>query len=253
MKCVILCAGYGTRLGKLTENTPKPLLPVAGRPMVDYILDRLAEAGITSGVLVTNHRFYEHFVRWAGSATGSVELQIVDDGTTSNETRLGAIGDLDLGLRAADIREDFIVVNGDNLFTFSLSPIVSFFREKGNTIVLYDVGSKDVARQMGIAETDEQGRVVGFVEKPADPPSTCVSIGIYLYQAGVRDLIRRYLEQGNPADRTGDFVAWLYRQTTVYGYFVDRAAGIWYDIGTPEQYYEADRLMAELRSGGGDR
>ncbi len=246
MNCVILCAGYGTRLGELTKDCPKPLLPIADRPMVEYILEKLQEAGVRSGVLVSNHRFYQHFVRWASGGVGQMELQIIDDGTTTNENRLGAIGDLDLALRAADIREDFVVVNGDNLFTFSLQPILDFYRTKGNTIVLYDVGSKDVARQMGIARCDDQGRVVDFVEKPADPPSTCVSIGIYLYRPEVRDLVRRYLEQGNSPDRTGDFVAWLHKQAPVYGYTVSNEEGIWYDIGTPDQYREADELMRRL-------
>ncbi len=250
MKCVILCAGYGTRLGELTRDCPKPLLPVADRPMVEYILEKLKEVGITSGVLVSNHRFYQHFVRWASSGLGEMELQIVDDGTTTNEDRLGAIGDLDLALRAADIREDFIVINGDNLFTFGLGPIVDFYRAHGNTIVLYDVRSKDVARQMGIARCDESGRVVEFVEKPPEPPSTLVSIGIYLYRPEIRDLVRTYLNQGNPPDRTGDFVAWLHKQTTVYGYRVSNEDGIWYDIGTPEQYREADRLMRQFLAQG---
>ena len=250
VKCVILCAGYGTRLGELTRDCPKPLLPVAGRPMVEYILEKLREAGVRSGVLVTNHRFYQHFVRWASAGLGEMELQIVDDGTTSNEDRLGAIGDLDLALRATDIREDFVIVNGDNLFTFRLAPIIDFYRAHGNTIVLYDVGSVEVARQMGIAECDESGRVVGFVEKPAEPPSTCVSIGIYLYRPEVRELVRRYLAEGHAADRTGDFVAWLHRQTPVYGYRVSKDEGIWYDIGTPEQYHEADRLMQRLLQAG---
>jgi glucose-1-phosphate thymidylyltransferase len=258
MKCVILCAGYGTRLGELTRVYPKPLLPIAGRPMVEYVLDQLRAAGVTSGVLVSNHRYYDQFVRWAATGAADMELQVIDDGTTSNETRLGAVGDLDLALRMADIHEDFLVINGDNLFTFPLRPVMNFFFQRGNTIVLYDVGSKEVARQMGMARLDASGRVVGFVEKPQEPETTCVSIGIYVYHREVRALVRQYLAEGNPPDRTGDFVAWLYPRVPVYGFHVPTDAGIWYDIGTPEQYREADehvrrllRLSSPLSEGGG--
>src|SRR5262245_20881036 len=196
LQCVILCSGFATRLRPLTLDRPKHLLPIAGRPMLDHLLDRLAESGIESGLLVTNHRFAPNFNDWYGSGSHALSLKVLDDGTATNETRLGSIGDLRFGLEVGDVRDDCVLVNGDNLFTFPLQPIFESFRRRGNTIALYDVGSKEVASLMGHAKCDATGRVIDFVEKPADPPSTLSSIGIYVYQRAVRELVNRYLQSG---------------------------------------------------------
>jgi glucose-1-phosphate thymidylyltransferase len=241
VQCIILCAGFATRLRPLTLLQPKHLLPIAGRPMLDHLLDRLAEAGIQSGILVTNRRFAENFTKWNGRGSHALPVQILDDGTETNETRLGSIGDLKFALENGDVRGDFIVVNGDNLFTFSLGPVFESFRQRGNVIALYDVGSKDVAKLMGHATCDSAGRVVDFVEKPPNPPTTLASIGIYVYRREVRDLVNRYLAEGGSRDRTGDFVAWLHRQTPVFGHAIPADAGVWFDIGSFDQYEEANR------------
>jgi len=209
--------------------------------MLDYLLDRLADSGIATGVLVTNRRFASDFEKWNMAGEHSVRLDVLDDGTETNEARLGAIGDLRFGLDAADVRQDFFVVNGDNLFTFSLAPVFDTFRQRGNTIGLYDVGSCEVASRMGHATCDVTGRVVGFVEKPPQPPTTLASIGIYVYRREVRDLVTRYLGEGRSGDRTGDFVAWLHKQTPVFGHPIPAAAGVWFDIGSFDQYQEANR------------
>jgi glucose-1-phosphate thymidylyltransferase len=209
--------------------------------MLDHLLDRLAESGIESGLLVTNRRFARNFTEWHRGGSHAVAVQILDDGTESNETRLGSIGDLAFALETGDVRDDFILVNGDNLFTFSLRTVLETFRRRGNTIALYDVGSKEVARLMGHATCDASGRVTGFVEKPPEPPTTLASIGIYLYRRDVRDLVGRYLSQGGSPDRTGDFVAWLYQQTPVFGHPIPTDAGVWFDIGSFDQYEEANR------------
>lgn len=243
MQCIILCAGFATRLRPLTLDRPKHLLPIAGRPMLDHLLDRLAESGIRSGVLVTNHRFAPNFERWFAAGEHAVAMRILDDGTETNETRLGSIGDLRFGLEHANVLEDFVVVNGDNLFTFSLGPIFETFRQRGNTIGLYDVGSKEVASHMGHATCDAAGRVVGFVEKPPQPRTTLASIGIYVYQCEVRDLVNRYLADGWSGDRTGDFVAWLHNQTPVFVHSIPAEAGVWFDIGSFDQYQEANQAF----------
>lgn len=243
MQCIILCAGFAVRLRPLTLDRPKHLLPIASRPMLDHLLDRLAESGIRSGVLVTNHRFAPNFERWFAAGEHAVAMRILDDGTETNETRLGSIGDLRFGLEHANVQEDFVVVNGDNLFTFSLGPIFETFRRRGNTIGLYDVGSKEVASRMGHATCDANGRVVAFVEKPPRPPTTLASIGIYVYRREVRDLVNRYMAEGGSGDRTGDFVAWLHKQTPVFGHALPAAAGVWFDIGSFDQYQEANQAF----------
>ena len=243
MQCVILCAGFATRLRPLTLDCPKHLLPIAGRPMLDLLLDRLAAAGIRRGMLVTNHRFAGNFTDWSQSGPHAVSVDIMDDGTETNESRLGSIGDLQFGLETADVRDDFVVVNGDNLFTFSLGPVFETFRQRGNTIALYDVGSVEVARLMGHATCDPDGRVIEFVEKPPQPPTTLASIGIYVYQNNVRKLVNRYLAEGNSPDRTGDFVGWLHQQTPIFGHAVASSDGVWFDIGSFVQYQEANRAF----------
>lgn len=211
--------------------------------MLDYLLDRLAAAGIESGILVTNHRFFPDFQRWASGESHAVALKLLDDQTEANETRLGAIGDLRFALETADVQNDFLVVNGDNLFTFALDPVLGTFRQRGNTIVLYDVGLPEVARLMGHAACDETGRVIDFVEKPEQPPGTLTSIGIYLYQQAVRDLVNQYLAEGHSPDRTGDFVRWLHQQVPIYAHAISGDSGVWFDIGSWDQYQEANRAF----------
>ena len=247
MRCIILCAGFATRLYPLTRTVPKHLLPVAGRPVLDHVVERLGAIGIDRGVLVTNRTFLEAFQRWAAERESPLELQIVEDGATSNDNRLGAIGDLKFGLDQGNIRDDFLVVNGDNLFTFSLDGSLDAFRRRGNTIVLYDVGSQTEAAKMGIAVCDETGRVIGFHEKPSEPSTTVVSIGIYAYREDVRDWVDRYLAEENSPDKTGCFVGWLHQRTPVYGHTIRAEEGLWFDIGSHEQLAEANLALSQLR------
>jgi glucose-1-phosphate thymidylyltransferase len=207
----------------------------------------LAKAGIDNGVVVTNHAFVDAFREWVKARPRSMRLEILDDGATSNEDRLGSIGDLQLGLEQGDVRGDFLVVNGDNLFTFALNPALATFRRLGNTIVLYDVGSKAEAAKMGVAQCDATGRVVGFREKPTEPDTTMVSIGIYACRAEVRGLVKRYLDEGHSPDKTGSFVEWLHQQVPVYAHTIRAEDGVWFDIGSHEQYAEANRALRQLQ------
>ena len=193
--------------------------------------------------MVSNQSFLEAFQRWAADRKRLLELQIIDDGATSNDNRLGAVGDLKFALDQGDVREDFLVVNGDNLFTFSLDGSLATFHRRGNTIVLYDVGSRDEAAKMGIPVCDATGRVVGFQEKPPQPATTVVSIGIYAYRAEVRGLIDQYLAEGNSPDKTGTFVEWLHPRTPLYGHRIGAEEGLWYDIGSHEQLEAADQAL----------
>jgi glucose-1-phosphate thymidylyltransferase len=249
MQCVILCAGFATRLYPLTVNVPKQLLPVAGRPVLDYVVQRLAAVGIQRSVLVSNHTFADQFRRWAAHQPQAADFQLLDDGATSNENRLGAIGDLQFALNQADIQEDFLVVNGDNLFTFGLDGVLETFHQRGNTIVLYDVGTEKETRKMGVADCDSAGRVVGFREKPPVPRTTVASIGIYVYRAQVRALVDRYLADGHSPDKTGSFVEWLHPQLPIFGHRIPAEAGLWFDIGSREQYDAANRALERSQRG----
>jgi dTDP-glucose pyrophosphorylase len=222
MKALILAAGYATRLRPLTDSVPKQLLPVGGRPMVDWILDKLREAEIDDVHLVTNGRFAGDFERWA-AGKGVV---VHNDGTDTNETRLGAIGDIQFVQTNADLDDDLLVIAGDNLFDYSLRDYIDFWgkRSGSSAVALYDVGDLELAKQYGIVTLDEDDRIVGFVEKPADPPTTLCATATYLYARAHAALVGTYLEGGNPPDQPGHFVAWLHRREPVYGY---RATGGW--------------------------
>jgi glucose-1-phosphate thymidylyltransferase len=241
MKALILAAGYATRLRPLTDSVPKQLLPVGGRPMVDWIVEKLREAEIDDVHLVTNGRFAGDFERWA-DGSGVV---VHNDGTDTNETRLGAIGDIRFVQATADLDDDLLVVAGDNLFDYSLRDYIGFWRERSgaSAVAVHDVGDLELAKQLGIVTLDEDDRIVGFVEKPAEPPTTLCATAMYLYAREHARLVGAYLEGGNPPDQPGHFVAWLHVREPVYGY---RAPGGWYDIGDPGQLLEADnRLRAQ--------
>jgi len=242
MKAVVLAAGYATRLRPLTDAWAKELLPVGGRPIVDWILDAIAAVDSVDEVhLVTNHRKVAWFAEWA-SARG---VRVHDDGTTTNDDRLGAIGDLRFVVESAGLDDDLLVIAGDNVFEFSLVDYVSFWRAHGiaSAVAVRDVGSRELARQYGIVSVDSDSRLVDFVEKPADPPSTLAATATYLFHRSHVRLLDAYLSGGNSPDQPGRFVEWLCRREPVYGWQFE---GAWYDIGDGEQLLAADnRLRAE--------
>jgi glucose-1-phosphate thymidylyltransferase len=238
MKALILAAGYATRLRPLTDMIPKQLLPIAERPMVDWILDRIAETSADEIHLVTNARFAGDFERWAQDK----DVRVHNDGTTSNENRLGAIGDIEF----VELDDDLLVVAGDNLFDYSLADYEAYWRAHpgASCVAVLDVGDPELAKKYGIVDVDEEDRIIGFVEKPEDPPTTLCATATYLYAREHVRLIPTYLEEGNPPDQPGNYVAWLHARAPVYAY---RFEGEWYDIGDANQLLEADNRMRRRR------
>jgi glucose-1-phosphate thymidylyltransferase len=238
MKALILAAGYATRLRPLTDSIPKQLLPVGGRPMVDWILDRIQQTSADEIHLVTNARFAPDFERWAEDR----DVVIHNDGTTSNDDRLGAVGDIHF----VGLDDDLLVVAGDNLFDYSLADYEAYWRAKGGSCVaVLDVGDPELAKRYGIVDVDENDRITNFVEKPEHPPTTLCATATYLYTRGHARLVETYLEEGNPPDQPGHYVAWLHKRKPVYAY---RFPGEWFDIGDIGQLLEADNRMRRLRS-----
>jgi glucose-1-phosphate thymidylyltransferase len=242
VKAVVLAAGYATRLRPLTDTWAKELLPVGGRPIADWIVDAIALVpGIDEIHLVTNARKAPAFVEWSRGK----DVIVHDDGTTSNEDRLGAIGDLRYVVQQAALDDDLLVIAGDNLFDFSLADYVAFWAGKGeaSAVAVRDVGSPELASQYGIVELDDDDRLLDFVEKPAEPRTTLAAIATYLYHRSHVPLLDEYLDGGNAPDQPGRFVEWLCRRRPVYGW---RFRGSWYDIGDREQLLIADnRLRGE--------
>lgn len=247
MKAVLLCAGYATRLYPLTENQPKPLLPVAGRPIAEYILDRLSELrDLNEVIVVTNHKFAGHFENWSKQIKYPWPVHTVDDETTSNDDRLGAIGDLQFALKSRKVgQEDVLVIAGDNLFEFDLNRFIQYGKEKRPhaAIAAYDVESLELAKQYGLLKLSDEGRVMEFLEKPKSPTTTLASCGLYWLPAETRPLLDRYLQEGHNADQPGHYMRWLAEQHGIYGISLQ---GRWYDIGDLDSYKAADALFREL-------
>ena len=243
MEAIILAAGYATRLHPLTINKPKPLLEVAGKPLLEHIIGKLEQLEkINKIYIVTNDKFEQHFIKWLHNFDAKKPVEIINDGTTSNEDRLGALGDIHYTINTKNIREDIIVVAGDNLFELSLKEVSTIFnKRRHNVIVLHDVKDTNLAKHYGVVEV-KNNLVVHFEEKPPSPKSTLVSTGIYIFPKKTIGLIEKYIAQGNNPDKTGNFIEWLHKRENIYAYITEKS---WYDIGSFEQLKKADKHYKE--------
>ncbi len=238
MRALVLAAGYATRLGELTRNRPKPLLPVGGKPIIATLMEKLRGLpDLHSVTVVTNHRFASHFEAWAAEQPVPRPV-VLDDGTVSDADKRGAVGDILYAVEQGGIDDDLLVLAGDNLFRDDLQPFVQFAQQHGSSVALYDVGSFDLIRSYSAVETDDAGRVTNFVEKPANPTTTLMAIAVYYYKREHLPLLRTYQQQGGNMDSPGFFPGWLYRQVPFYGY---RMTGPWIDIGNPAEYARAQQ------------
>jgi glucose-1-phosphate thymidylyltransferase len=246
MKIIILAAGYATRLYPLTLNQPKPLLPVAGKPMIDHVLDNLAAiAGIDRVYVVTNAKFAGHFQKWADArppAKPALNFTVVNDHSTDDTNKLGAIGDLHLVLTREKVDDDVIVVAGDNLFSEKLDGFGKFAKEKNTPVLaVYDVGNLEEIKKYNAITIDGGGKITFFEEKPKQPTSTLTGIALYYYPKSVLPLIHQYIAEGNNPDQPGRLVQWLYPRVPFHTW---KVPGIWYDIGSKETLEEANRIFA---------
>ena len=246
MKLIVLGAGYATRLYPLTLNQPKPLLPVAGKPMLEHVLDNLNPITAIDQIhIVTNEKFAPHFQDWVaayGARHLGAPITIVNDHSTDDSNKLGAIGDISLVLTEADIDDDIIVVAGDNLFSHSLEQFGELCRQKNAPVLgVYDVGNLEEIKKYNAIEVDDSDRITFFKEKPAHPQSTLTGIALYYYPRSALSLIRQYVEEGNNPDQPGRLVQWMYPRTPFY---VWRVPGIWYDVGSKETLEEANRIFS---------
>ncbi len=242
MKALLLGAGYGTRLYPLTRDRPKPLLPVGGRPILDRILECVHPIQAVDGIyIVSNSKFADRYRDWQArySPKRKVPIQVIDDGTTSNENRLGAIGDIQFVIDQAKIKDDLLVIAGDNLIEFDLRHFVEFALERGPAVALKDLKGSSLLSRYSAVELDEQRRIVSFEEKPPKPKTSLISIGVYFYPKKEIKRIRQYLDEGLTPDAPGYYVQWLVKQTDVYGFVME---GPWYDIGDIDSYNAANAL-----------
>lgn len=240
MQAIILAAGYATRMYPLTENTPKALLPLRGKPIIEYIVEqinRLVE--VENIIVVSNSKFYPHFCEWAKTALSKIPVAVLDDGTTSNENRRGAVGDVFFAINEFGIDDELLVIAGDNYFTYDLREQLEFFRRTGcDTLCGKEFPNKEMLSSFGIALLAPDGKLLDFEEKPQKPKSDIVIYAAYFFRKDTTQLFEKYLAEGNNPDNIGSFPQWLYKFRDVYTYKMD---GDCYDIGTIEMYNEMNK------------
>ncbi len=240
MKAVVLAAGYGTRLYPLTIDTPKPLINVAGKPILEHILRMIEEIqDVDEIVIVVNNKFFGKFREWQLNYKGTNRIRVLNDNTNSNEDRLGAVKDIDFAVKSEKIDDDLLVIAGDNLFDFSLLGLFDFFSEKKASVVaLHDLKDKvRVAGKFGVAELGEDLRIVDFEEKPSSPKSSLASTACYFFTKQDLEMLEQCISEHKTPDNLGDFVKWLAKKRPVYGFVFEER---WFDIGSHEQLKEAD-------------
>ncbi len=248
MNALILAAGYATRLYPLTEKKAKPLLEVAGKPMIEWVLDNLAPIpDLKTIYIVTNEKFADDFQAWAdryGKSQPNLTFKIVNDGSTSDADKLGAIGDIRFVITKEELSgEDLIVVGGDNLFSEPLAEFAEKAKGSAATLALYDVGDLEAMKKYSAIKVDAKGVITHFEEKPEKPESTLTGIALYYFSAETLELFTTYIAAGNNPDQPGRFIQWLYSRKPVQTYQIK---GTWYDIGSKETLEEANEIFAKF-------
>lgn len=248
MNVLILAAGYATRLYPLTLTKAKPLLEVAGKPMIEWVLDNIAGVSdIDTVFVVTNAKFASDFEQWAAQYTArnaKRKIKIVNDGSTEDTNKLGAIGDISLVLMREELTtDDLLIVAGDNLFSEPLDDFIAHARGTQATLATYDVGDLEAIKKYSAITLDADGVITSFEEKPADPKSTLTGIALYYFSRETIPLFTTYLAAGNNPDQPGRFIQWLYTRTPVKTFQI---SGTWFDIGSKETLEEANELFRKF-------
>ena len=238
MKCLILAAGYATRLYPLTENFPKPLLEVGGKTILDWLVDDIDTAGVVDEyIVVSNHRFAPHFTRWA--AEKQQRITVVDDGTSTNETRLGAVKDVQFAIEQLGLEDDLLVIAGDNVLDFSLTRFIAYALEKGTSCVMrYHEPEEAKLRKSGVALVDGNDLILSMEEKPAQPKSHWATPPFYYYTREDVARVAEGIAQGCGTDAPGSYIAWLCTQAPVHSM---QMPGSRYDVGSLESYEQVQR------------
>lgn len=238
MKCLILAAGYATRLYPLTENFPKPLLKVGEKTILDWLIDDIETSKeVDKYIVISNHKFAEHFYNWAKEKT--YKITVVDDGTESNETRLGAVCDIQFAIEQLTIDDDMLVIAGDNVLDFSLTKFIAYTKSKNASCIMrYFECNNEKLKKCGVVTIDDKDIIKNMVEKPSNPESNWCCPPFYYYTQEDAKRIPKAIEDGCGTDAPGSFIAWLSKQTTVYAM---EMPGSRYDIGNLESYEAVKR------------
>ena len=233
MKCLILAAGYATRLYPLTENFPKPLLSVGYKTILDWLIDDIDTSGlIDEYIVISNHKFSGHFDEWAKSK--SQKITVVDDGTSTNETRLGAVKDIQFVIDKLSLDDDMLVIAGDNILDFSLVKFIEYAKRKNTSCVMryYEPEFKKLLKT-GIVTVDENDKILRMTEKSPTPETNWCCPPFYYYTKEDAKLVEKGIEDGCGTDAPGSYIAWLSTKTVVHAM---EMPGKRYDIGNLESY-----------------
>lgn len=238
MKCLILAAGYATRLYPLTENFPKPLLKVGDKTILDWLIDDIATSGeVDEYIVISNHKFAEHFEKWA--AEKSQKITVVDDGTSTNETRLGAVKDIQFAIEKCKIDSDVLVIAGDNVLDFSLTKFIAYAKQKNTSCIMrYFEKDEKKLQKGGVVCVDETDKITAMEEKPSNPKSNWACPPFYYYTKEDTRLVKKGIEAGCGTDAPGSYIAWLCGETDVHAM---EMPGSRYDIGNLESYEKVQK------------
>lgn len=245
MKALILAAGYATRLYPITIHKPKSLLTIKGKPIIEYTINKLESLEQLDQILiVTNHKFFKQFQSWLDNFPSLKPIKLLNDGSTSEKDKLGAIRDLALALTKENLDDDVLVIGGDNLFSAPLNEFIDFAKgiRPNNAIGVYNLNGKYESNRYGVVKLGADKKIIQFCEKPPNANginhngSTLVSMCLYFFSKEKISLIQEYLKEGNDIDKAGSYIHWLSNRDAVYGYTFP---GSWLDIGDIDSYTEA--------------
>lgn len=240
MKCIILAAGYATRLYPLTENFPKPLLKVKNKTIMDWLIDDITSLNkVNEFVIISNHKYVESFKNWIEEKNSSIKITLLDDGTSSNENRLGAVADIEFAIESLNLNDDLLVIAGDNVLDFSLNKFINYFDEKKSTCIMrYYEEKNEKLKKSATVKVEENDLVLEMIEKPEKPNSNWCSPAFYIYKKEDVSKVKEALEDGCSKDAPGSFIAWLYEKSKVYAM---EMPGKRYDIGTLESFEQVNK------------
>ena len=237
MKCLILAAGYATRLYPLTENFPKPLLTVGEKTILDWLVDDIDQANaVDEYVVISNHKYAHHFIEWAKSK--QQKITVVDDGTDSNENRLGAVKDIQFAIDMLNLDDDMLVIAGDNVLDFSLTEFIKYAKNKNTSCVMryYEPDDKKLLKT-GVVTIDSNDKILKMTEKSPNPATHWCCPPFYYYTQKDAQLVQKGIDSGCGTDAPGSYIAWLCTQTTVHAM---EMPGRRYDIGNLESYRKVE-------------
>lgn len=242
MKNIVIAAGYATRLYPLTENFPKPLLEIGNSTILGRLLDDIDKIGdIDEHIIVTNHKFAGHFEKWAAEHKTTKPIRIIDDGTETNETRLGAVKDLLLAIDSCNVDDDMMVVAADNILDFSLQGFVDFFKAKGTSVIMcHNEPELKKLQRTGVIAVDENMKVLEMQEKPEKPVSNWAVPPFYIYSRNDLPLIKDSMNHGCGFDAPGNLAHYLCENTDIHAWVMP---GNRFDIGSLDSYEEAKRMF----------